>query len=176
MNLPIKHNRIKNLVGRSTAVLLCSAGLVLAAAHAQDTTTAPPPPPSGQQGPPPGGGPGGPGGGRGGMMNPERRVEMLQKQLKLSDDQTVQVKTIFADERSKTEALRANTSLSRKDMRSQMMAINQDRETKMHALLTPDQATKYDEMQAKERERMQERRENGQGGGNPPPPPPPTSL
>jgi protein CpxP len=169
MNLPSKHSRIKNLVGRSTAVLLCSAGLVLAAAHAQDTTTAPPPPPSGQQGPPPGGG-------RGGMMNPERRVEMLQKQLKLSDDQTAQVRTIFTDERSKTEALRANTSLSRQDMRAQMMAINQDRETKMHALLTPDQATKYDEMQAKERERMQERRENGGGGGNPPPPPPPPAL
>jgi protein CpxP len=157
----------KRMMVRSAAVLLCSTGLVVATAMAQDTS-APPPPPPGQQGPPPEGGYGGRGG-----MHPERRVEMMQKRLGLSDDQTAQVKGVFETERGKMEALRSNSSLSRPEMRSQMMAIHQDEEVKLHTILTPDQAKKYDEMQARQREHMQERREGGQGDGAPPPPPPP---
>jgi hypothetical protein len=57
------------------------------------------------------------------------------------------------------EALRSNSSLSREDMRTQMMAIHSDEVTKVKALLTPDQATKYDEMEA----------HRGRGMGGPPP-------
>jgi Spy/CpxP family protein refolding chaperone len=150
---------------RAAAVLLCGAGLAMSSAMAQQS--APPPPPDGQmQGPPPGGQ-----WGRG--PNAERRVEMLQKRLNLSADQTAQVKAIFEGERGKMEALRANTSLAPQDRRSQMMAIHQDGEAKIQAVLTPDQKTKYEEMQAKERERMQERRQGGGGDGSAPPPPPP---
>jgi protein CpxP len=141
---------------RTAAVALCALGLSAGMAMAQD---APPPPPQqgGQtQGPPPGG--------RGG--NPERRLEMLQKRLNLTDDQTTQMKAIMGDERSKTEALRSNTALTPQDRRTQMMAIHQDGETKIHALLTPEQKTKYDDLEAKQRERMEERRKDG---------PPPTA-
>jgi Spy/CpxP family protein refolding chaperone len=105
-------------------------------------------------------------------------MERLQKFLKLSDDQTAQIKTIMADERTKMEALRSNGAAPR-DNRAQMMAIHQDGETKIHALLTPDQQKKYDDMQARMRERMEERGgrgpggPGGPGGDNPPPPPPP---
>jgi Spy/CpxP family protein refolding chaperone len=111
----------KRMMVRSAAVLLCSTGLVVATAMAQDTS-APPPPPPGQQGPPPEGGYGGRGG-----MHPERRVEMMQKRLGLSDDQTAQVKGVFETERGKMEALRSNSSLSRPEMRSQMMALPRTR-------------------------------------------------
>ena len=47
-----------------------------------------------------------------------------------------------------------------------MMAIHQDTNTKMHALLSTEQATKYDAMEARMRQHRQD-------GGNPPPPPPP---
>jgi protein CpxP len=99
-------------------------------------------------------------------MNPQRRLEMMQKQLNLTPDQTTQIKALMEDERSKMEALRTNTSLAQQDRRSQMMSIRQDGETKTRALLTPDQEKKYDEMQARMRDRMQDRR---QGGGPPPP-------
>ncbi len=149
---------LKKNVMRAAAVALFVAGMSATAAMAQDTP--PPPPPADQtQGPPPGGP-----GGRG--MNPQRRLEMMQKQLNLTPDQTTQIKALMEDERSKMEALRTNTSLAQQDRRSQMMAIRQDGETKTRALLTPDQEKKYDEMQAKMRERMQDRR---QGGGPPPP-------
>jgi protein CpxP len=86
------------------------------------------------------------------MMDPATRAAQLQKQLTL----TAQVKTILADSMAKMQASRANGG-SREDM----MAIRADESTKIKALLTPDQATKYDEIQAAMRARR------GQGG--PPP-------
>jgi Spy/CpxP family protein refolding chaperone len=111
-------------------------------------------------------------------MDPERRVEMLQKRLSLSGDQTAQVKAIFEDGRSKMEALRSNTSLAPQDRRSQGEALRQQEEAKLEGVLTPDQKTKYAEMRAKERERMQENRgrQGGPGGNGGPPPPPPPAL
>ncbi len=153
-------------LGLVAAALLMGAGWMTVTAAAQ--TDAPPPPPQGQQGPPPGGPRG-----RGGQMDPEQRVERLQKFLKLSDDQTAQVKAIFADGRTKMEALRSNTSLSRPEMRTQGEALRQQEETRLEAVLTPDQKTKYQEMRAKQEERMQEGRGGRNGAGGPPPPPPP---
>jgi periplasmic protein CpxP/Spy len=147
------------------AVLLCGLGLVAGAAMAQDAPPAGPPP--GAQGPP-SGGPGGPRG----MMNPERRAGMLQKRLSLSDDQTTQVKAIFEDGRTKMEALRSNTSLSQEDRRAQMMALHQTEDTKVEAVLTPDQKTKYEAMQAEMHQRMQDHQQGAPGAGAPPPPPP----
>lgn len=143
---------------RTAAVLLCAGGLMVSAAMAQQD--APPPPPDGQmQGPPPGGP------GRGG---PEHRLDMLQKRLGLTDDQKAQIKSIYEGQRAKREALEANTSLSERDRRMQMRAIHEDGEVKVHAILTPDQKTKYDAMEARQRERMGEGRRGGPDG--PPPP------
>jgi Spy/CpxP family protein refolding chaperone len=103
------------------------------------------------------------GGPRGG---PEHRIEMLQHELNLSTDQTEQVKALFAAERTRAEALRSNNSGAPEDRRAQMMSIRQETETKLRAMLTADQATKYDAMQARMRQHMQDR----QGDGPPPPP------
>ncbi len=150
------------IAGRCFAIAFCGAALCVAPLVAQ--TDAPPPPPGQMQGPPPPyGGPG-----RGG---PERHLQMLQQELSLTPDQTTQVKALLESERTKMEGLRANTTLSADDRRSQMMSIRQDENTKLRALLTPDQATKYDAMQARMRERMQH---DGNGGPPPPPPPPPS--
>jgi protein CpxP len=64
------------------------------------------------------------------------------------------------------QAVFQDQSLSREDRRSKMMAIRQDSEGKITALLTDQQKQKYQAMQ----ERMQERRGGqGQGGDNAPP-------
>lgn len=148
---------------RSLAVLLCSAALAAVPSLAQ--TDAPPPPPDGAQGPPAAAyGPP-----RGG---PDHRAEMLQRQLDLTAEQTAQVKSLLEAEHARMEALHANSaSLSREDMRTQMMAIHQDGDTKLRALLTPEQVSKYNAMQARMREHMQERREDGEA-----PPAPPAST
>jgi len=156
-----KFNKMKRV--RSAGILVC--GAVLAVVPAMARQCAPPAPPQGDaQGPPPGAP-----GGRGGM-NPERRLEMMQRQLSLTPDQTTAIKATFADERSKMEAARsADASLSPEDRRAKMMARHEEENTKIEAVLTPDQKTKYEAMQARMRERMQ----NRQGGDGAPPPPPP---
>jgi protein CpxP len=104
-------------------------------------------------------------------MNPEMRAKMLQHQLGLTDEVTSQVKAIFADGTLKMETLRGG-STAPEDRRTQMMAIHTAEVAKVNALLTPDQQTKYADMEA----RMRERRGGGgpppDGGGAPPPPPP----
>jgi Spy/CpxP family protein refolding chaperone len=154
-------SQVKSMTVRLAAVLLFGAVVMTTAAMAQ--SDAPPPPPQGQQGPPPGG--------RRGGMDPEKRLEHLQKGLKLSDDQTAQVKAVFEDGRSKMEALRSNTALAPQDRRTQGEALRQQEEAKLEAILTPAQKTKYEEMRAKQQERMQEHR-GGRGGAGAPPPPP----
>ena len=146
---------------RFAGVLLCGVVLAVVPAMAQDTP--PPPPAQGDaQGPPPGGR-------GGGMMNPARRLEMMQKQLNLSPEQSTAIKAIFDDEQTKMEAMRADTTVPREDRRARMMSIHEAEKTKIQAVLTKNQNVKYEEMEARMRERMQQR---GGGDGAPPPPPP----
>ena len=102
---------------------------------------------------------GGPGGRAG--MDPAQQLATLQQQLSLTDDQTTAVKAILSEGQGKIEAVRANTSLTPQDQHAQMRAIRQDENTKIKALLTPDQAAKFEAMQAQGRGRR--------GGGGAPP-------
>ena len=155
-------------------VTLCSAGLAVSAAFAQQDTAPPPPPdqqqqgpPPDQQGPPPNGQMQGPmRGGRG--MDPERRVEMMQRRLNLSDGQTAQVRQILKESVAQMETIRGNAQLGPEDRRAQMMTLRQGEQARIRAVLTPDQQARFDAMQ----ERMRERRADGGGESAPPPPPP----
>jgi Spy/CpxP family protein refolding chaperone len=127
-------------------------------AMAQDPA-APPPPPQGQAGSEHGGS------GRG------NQVEFLTKKLNLTPDQVTQVKAIDADTMSQMKALREDTSVAGPDKRAKMMDIHKASQDKIRALLTDDQKTKFDALQAQQ---MKERKENRGGGDGPPPPPPST--
>jgi periplasmic protein CpxP/Spy len=153
----------KSRMFRTAVVVLCGAGLGLSAAVAQQET-APPPPDQQQQGPPPNGQMQGQH-----RMDPEKRVEMLQRRLELNESQTAQVRQIFTEARAQMETLRSNASLAPEDRRAQMMTLHQGEQSRIRAVLTPDQQAKYDAMQA----RMRERRGDEGGQGAPPPPPPP---
>jgi len=147
---------ITRTAARIAAMALCTLVLGSATLHAQDT---PPPPPSGEQGPPPGG--------QGGRMNPERQLEMMTKALNLTPDQVAQVKTIQADNRKETMALREDTATPQDQKREKMMAMRAASEAKIRAVLNDDQKPKYDAMLAQQRGRGGNR-----GGGDGPPPPP----
>lgn len=99
------------------------------------------------------------------------QVEFLTKKLSLTPDQVTQVKAIEDDSRKQMMALREDTSIAGADKRAKMMDIHKAAQDKIRALLTDDQKTKYDALQAEMRERMENRR--GGPGGPPPPPPPP---
>ena len=147
---------------RTAVVVLCGAGLSLGAAVAQQETAPPPPPDQQQQGPPPNGmqGPR--------HMDPERRVEQMQRRLNLNDSQTAQVRQILTESRAQMETIRTNEQLGPQDRRAQMMTLHQGEQARIRAVLTPDQQAKYDAMQ----EKMRERRAAGEGESAPPPPPP----
>jgi protein CpxP len=93
-----------------------------------------------------------------------RQLEMMTKQLNLTTDQQTQIKAIQDDSRKQMMALRDDSSLSQGDRQSKMMDIRKASQDKIRGVLTDEQKPKFDEMQAKMRERMQERQ---QGGASP---------
>jgi len=152
----------KRRMFRTAVAVLCSAGLSLGAAVAQQETAPPPPPDQQQQGPPNGQMQGHRG------MDPEKRVEMLQQRLNLNDSQTAQVRQIFTDSHAQMETIRSNASLAPEDRRAQMMTLHQGEQSRIRAVLTPGQQAKFDAMQARMRERRGD--EGGQGAPVPTPP------
>jgi periplasmic protein CpxP/Spy len=136
---------------------LCTTALSALPAMAQDPSTAPA---QDQAGPPDGGH-------RGSGQREEHQVEFLTKKLNLSADQVTQVKAIDDDTRKQMMALREDTSTSRDDKRAKMMDIHKASQDKIRGVLTDDQKTKFDALQAE----MKARRESREGGQGAPPPP-----
>ena len=145
--------------GIRTAALAFSGALLFALpVMAQDTTPAQGPPPGGRGRPSP-------------AEMQERQLNMLTQKLSLTPDQVTQVKAIQSDEATQMKALRDDTSTSRDDKRTKMMDIRKSSNDKIRALLTPDQQTKFDAMQAQMKADAQERMKERQGGAPPPQPP-----
>jgi Spy/CpxP family protein refolding chaperone len=94
--------------------------------------------------------------GGGQRRSPEERAKQLQTQLKLTDDQTTKITAIYQTQAKSIDSLR-NAGGDRTAFRPIMDAAN----TKIKALLTPDQATAWQKMMDERRARMQ----NGGGGG-----------
>ena len=102
---------------------------------------------------------------QGGMrMSPEERAKQLQTQLKLTDDQTAKITTIYKAQAVKLDSIRTAANGDRDAMRAGMMPLMQSTNTQIKAILTPDQATAYQKMQDERRARMQQG--GGGGGGN----------
>jgi len=125
---------------RAGVVAICSAALCAVPMMAQ--------------GAPGGGAPGG-GGGRGGMT-PDAQLAQLITALTLTADQQAKIKPILDADAAKITALRTAQD---PDMMTKVTAIRTAQHAAIKALLTADQATKYDAM-------PQGRR--GGGGGAPP--------
>ncbi len=92
-----------------------------------------------------------------------RQLEMMTKELNLSPDQVTSIKAIEADTRKQGMALREDTTTPREQKREKMMALRMASQAKVRALLTEEQKPRFDGMQARMRERMQNR--GGQDGG-----------
>lgn len=115
--------------------------------------------------------------GRGG--NPERELQQLTQVLSLTADQQTQVKTLLAEQREKMEALRKPasggdaSSQAAPPSREQMVAIRQDTDAKITALLNDDQKPKFAAWQQQRKEAMEHRR--GPDGDSAPAPQPPNN-
>jgi Spy/CpxP family protein refolding chaperone len=142
--------------GVQAAVLaLCTTTLCVAPMMAQETA---PTAPTGQT--------------RGGPGQKGDRVAMLTKKLNLTPDQVTQVTAIDDDSRTQMRAVRSDTSLSQDDRRSKMREIGKASQDKIRAVLTDEQKTKYDALQAEMKAKAQARRQQGGADATPPPAPP----
>jgi periplasmic protein CpxP/Spy len=110
---------------------------------------------------------------RHGPPDPAQRTQELTKQLKLTSDQLTKVQDVFQSERSQMESLRQNDSLSQQDRRAKMMEIHKNSDAQIRAVLDSTQQKKWDEMQAKREQWMQNRRSGppDAGSGQQAPPP-----
>jgi Spy/CpxP family protein refolding chaperone len=95
-----------------------------------------------------------------GLRGPD--VDQLAKQLDLTDDQKVKVKTILDAQGKKMRELNADTSLSREEKRPKMQSIREETMTQMKAVLSPEQFEKW--------QAQRNRRPGGPGGPGGPPP------
>ena len=135
-------------------VLLTLSGLGAAMGMAQEQDASPAPPQGSDQARRP-------------RMDPNRQLKMMVKQLKLTSDQQSQILPILTARQTEMQKLREDSSGAPEDRRSKMMAIRENSETKIKAVLNDDQKKTYDQMQQQMRERMQQRREQGQQNAGP---------
>lgn len=119
--------------------------------------TPPPPPPPGEAGQKPGKPPRDP------KEMAQKRVEMMTKALNLTPEQSSQITAIMAETGPAMKALHEDSSLDKDQKRTKMKELREGVDSKISAVLTPEQNAKWQE----QREKMKERREKGAPAGAP---------
>ncbi|MGB2628067.1 MAG: hypothetical protein WAK20_14870 [Candidatus Acidiferrum sp.] len=77
------------------------------------------------------------------------RLKTAVDELNLTDDQKAKLGPIFDDAKTKSEAVRGDSTLSAEEKKAKMKEITTDLHAKVHAVLTPDQRAQLKEkMQA----------------------------
>ena len=99
----------------------------------------------------------------------QERTKELAKHLNLTSDQQTKVQDILQSQSSQMESLRQDTSLSQQDRRAKMMDIRKNTDSQIRGLLDSNQQKKWDEMQAKREQRM-ENHQHGDGSNQQAPP------
>jgi periplasmic protein CpxP/Spy len=92
-----------------------------------------------------------------GPPDPAERTRELTKHLKLTSDQQTKVQSALEAEHSQMESLHQDSSLSQQDRRAKMMDIHKATDEQIRGLLDSTQQKKWDEMQAKREQRMENR-------------------
>ncbi len=101
-----------------------------------------------------------------GPMSPDQELEHMTKSLNLTSDQQTQLKPILQDRHDQQMQIRQDGSLSRDSQHSKMQALDESSNSKVEAVLNPDQKAKYEKMIADRKARMQEMRAQHSGSGD----------
>ena len=102
---------------------------------------------------------------RRGMQSPDERLQMLTKQLNLTDDEQAKIKPILVDEQKKMEDLRNDSTLSQQDRFQKMRDIREDSSKQIRSNLDENQQKKFDDIQKEQQKRMRGMRNSGGGPG-----------
>ena len=98
--------------------------------------------------------------GQGMRMSPKERAEALGKQLSLDSVTVLKVTAIMEKSQKMMADKREELQGDMDGMRAAMMAIRDSSNKWISALLTPDQAKKYEEVLKQQQQRMQQRQRN----------------
>lgn len=96
------------------------------------------------------------------QQTPEERSKQMQTEFKLTDDQTAKVLALYTAQAKTRDSIRTASNGDRQAMMQAMRPMMEATNTKLKAILTPEQYAAYEKANA---ERMQRMR---QGGGTPP--------
>jgi len=95
-----------------------------------------------------------------GEHRPGARMEHMAKELGLTADQEAKWKAIGQQEKAALKAVNDDASVDKKDKPAKKREINQGFAAQRRAILTPDQAKKFDEKREENREKAREHRED----------------
>jgi protein CpxP len=98
-----------------------------------------------------------------GPPDPVERTRELTKHLRLNSDQQTKVQDALVSQRSQIASLHQDSSLSEQDRRSKMMEIRKSTDEQIRGFLNSNQQRKWDAMQARREQLMQNRRAGEQG-------------
>jgi Spy/CpxP family protein refolding chaperone len=76
----------------------------------------------------------------------QSRLKKIEDELKLTDDQKEKWKTIFQERAQKMRDLHQDTSLSGPDRTAKMKEIQEATDTKVKAILTPEQQAEWEKL------------------------------
>jgi len=78
------------------------------------------------------------------VTDPEQKAKGLQKQLKLTDAQTVKVASVYKESAEKFEKIKADEHGNTNKMTVAIAPLRKATIKKIKSILTPEQKTKYD--------------------------------
>ena len=85
------------------------------------------------------------------------RLKQVSEELKLTDEQKEKVKPVLQEQAKKVRELRDNKDLSRQDRVAKLKEIREGVDTKVKAILTPEQLEKWNKLRSEgPRRRRQE--------------------
>ncbi|BFI97558.1 MAG: hypothetical protein RSP_30680 [Rhodanobacter sp.] len=99
------------------------------------------------------------------LPDPQKQAHRLANKLGLDADQQSKLAAILSDRQQQVAALRADSSLSKPDRKTKLLAVRQGSESQIQALLTPAQQQQYAQLQ----QAMKARRQSRQASGATPP-------
>ncbi len=99
-----------------------------------------------------------------GPPSPEQELAHMTKALSLTGDQQTQLKPILENRHDQLQQLRQDSSTPRSDKYAKMKALDEESNSKVEAVLNPEQKTKYENMMAKRHQQREEA--HGQHGAD----------
>lgn len=82
-------------------------------------------------------------------MSADGMVEKMTKALNLNQSQQARIKPIVTDMHNQMKTVMSNTNLSKEDKMARLQSIRENGNSRIRAILTPEQQKKWDEIKAR---------------------------